>query len=238
MNLQKERTEVGKIITTLFICGSLLVGFMGMSLSLTQTAMAQPQGPPEGRPPQDPQCPDDAIRFERGQCIVESERHCEGLGEDFVLNPENELECIAPAEPELVCPEGAGELDEESGLCKELPDCPATHPYNTVRDRCERPANPPGTPGGPCPAANDEHDPLGPGNADNVCYIVNRDLCDPGELVDDVCVSQPDEECPEGARETDEGGCEFFEPSRERCPGGGEPIAGECPVRPGNRGAA
>lgn len=49
MESPKEKTEVRKIITTLFICASLLVGFMSMSLSFTQPAMAQ-QGPPEDTP--------------------------------------------------------------------------------------------------------------------------------------------------------------------------------------------
>ncbi len=57
MNPLKERrtaAAITKTIATLFICASLLVGFMGMSLSFTQPAMAQagppedtPQGPPE-----------------------------------------------------------------------------------------------------------------------------------------------------------------------------------------------
>jgi hypothetical protein len=61
MNRLKERTATTKGIKTLFICSALLVGFMAMSLSLSQTASATAQGPPEGRPPETPQCPEGAI---------------------------------------------------------------------------------------------------------------------------------------------------------------------------------
>jgi hypothetical protein len=73
MNPLKEKRIVisPKVITTLFIGTALLVGFMGMSPSFTQSAMAQ-QGPPEDRP-ENPQCPEGTIGFERGQCELEPE---------------------------------------------------------------------------------------------------------------------------------------------------------------------
>lgn len=68
MNPLKERTEARKTITTLFIGSALLIGFMGMSLSFTQTAMAQPESnPSENRPT--PQCPEGST-FERGECTT------------------------------------------------------------------------------------------------------------------------------------------------------------------------
>jgi hypothetical protein len=68
MNPLKERRTVttAKTITTLFICGSLLVGFIGISLSLSQTASATTQGNPSDTRPT-PQCEGD---FDRGECEV------------------------------------------------------------------------------------------------------------------------------------------------------------------------
>ena len=257
MNPLKERRTVTttKAITTLFMSSVLLVGFIGMSLSLSQTAMAQqgppqdpptdtPRGPPADRP-QGPQCSDDAIRFEQGRCIEPSEIDCGDLGEEFIVNPDNPEECIAPANPELVCPEGAGKLNEETELCEEDPVCPpgpngATYTYIKERDRCERTP----TASNPCNLGNqgtETRENIGQGQ--QRCVPKNKDVCDPSfqklDTVSDQCTSEPDVECPEGARESEEfeSGCEFFDASRETCPGGDEPIAGECKVRPGNRGA-
>jgi hypothetical protein len=67
MNPLKERrtATTTKTITTLFICSSLLVGFMALSISLSQTVSAT-AGPPEGRGP----CPEG--EFDRGECEVET----------------------------------------------------------------------------------------------------------------------------------------------------------------------
>lgn len=61
MNPLKERRTVTttKAITTLFISTALVVGFMTMSLGLSQTASAQPT----------PQCPE-GTTFDRGECIA------------------------------------------------------------------------------------------------------------------------------------------------------------------------
>ena len=69
MNPLKERTATTNAIKTLFICSALLVGFMSMSLGLSQTASATAQGPPEGRPPETPQCPPGST-FNRGECTT------------------------------------------------------------------------------------------------------------------------------------------------------------------------
>lgn len=125
MNSLKERrigvTSTTKAITTtLFIFGSLIAGFMGMNLSFSQTAMAQPQGPPEDTPPENPQCPDGA-RFERGECIVE------------VCPPETDLElndkCYEEVDKVPTCPNPPFTNLLADGKCH-----PNTNPSSAGRD--------------------------------------------------------------------------------------------------------
>jgi hypothetical protein len=192
MNPLKERriASTTKTITTLFICGSLLVGFMVMSLSFTQPAMAQ-RGPPQ----EPPQC-SPGERFVPG----------EGCTKD-VCPPETDVErddkCFEIVEVELekICPPETDREDPITGECfveeevdKVPGDCPASHPVPAPDNKCAERLNPAGNPAGQhidrpqvCPPETDREDPI-----TGECFVE--------EEVDPICP-------PETDRETDEGIC-------------------------------
>jgi hypothetical protein len=157
MNPLKERTATTKVITTLFISSVLLVGFMGMSLTLSQTASATVQGGPPADSPSEnrptPQCADDEV-FNRGGCAA---LECP-TGDDIV---ERDGQCFRVTETPVdkVCPPNfAKEGDTCRSTATTAPNCgPQT--FNTATGKCET-TNPRGgtTPTGrdPCPAENDK----------------------------------------------------------------------------------
>jgi hypothetical protein len=137
MNPLKERRTVttAKAITTLFICGSLLVGFMGMSLSFTQTAMAQvgppadtPQGPPE----------EDTTTTEEDTTTTE---------EDTTTTEEDTTTTEEDTTTTLATPQGLGVPgDSPQGPPLDPPtDTPRGPPEGRPQERQETPQCPPGT---------------------------------------------------------------------------------------------
>jgi len=118
MNPLKERTATTKAIKTLFISSVLLLGFMAVSLSLSQTALATAQGPPEGNPSEDrptPQCPDETDRFVQGQCEADPVLVCPPNAPEDAAG-----DCISPeTKPkELTCPDRPG-VEKRGDKCIE-----------------------------------------------------------------------------------------------------------------------
>jgi hypothetical protein len=170
MNPLKERTATTKGIKTLFISSVLLVGFIGMSLSLSQTASATAEGgPPEGSPSENrptPQCDDDE-RFVPGEGCVKPPT-CPPEA-DRVTGSGDTLKCFDVVE-----------------LTNRVPGpCPATHPIPDG-DKCAQGVNSQGKPTGQrvdrppaCPPETDEQ--TGSGSTLK-CFDVKELQPIPGEV--------------------------------------------------------
>jgi hypothetical protein len=152
--LKVRRTELTtKAIKTLFISSVLVVGFIGMSLSLTQTASATVQGgPPADSPSRDrptPQCADDEV-FKPGGCAA---LECP-TGDDIV---ERDGQCFRVTETPVdkVCPKDfAKEGDTCRSTATTAPNC-GNQAFNTATGKCQ---NSQGIATGrdPCPGADDK----------------------------------------------------------------------------------
>ena len=100
MSDQETKASKTKGITTLFIASALLVGFMGISQSLSQTATAQSFE----------SCPPGTVAFERGRCIGPEPTVTTTCPEGQHLN-ENQNKCVGggqrPSQPTttVTCPE-------------------------------------------------------------------------------------------------------------------------------------
>jgi hypothetical protein len=125
MKLSKEKTEATtRAIITLFIASSLLIGLMSMSLSFTQTAMAQ-QGPPEDTPQGPPE--DDTTTTEDDTTTTEDDT----TTITATPQPRGPLEGSPSEERPITpqCQEGERFVPGEGCIGKE---CPAPGPGETV----------------------------------------------------------------------------------------------------------
>ena len=127
MNPLKERRTVTttKAITTLFISSVLLVGFIGMSLSLSQIASATREGPPADRP-QDPQC-QPGERFEPGEGCIAKVCPNPGEGETVKPDPNNPDKCIITKTTTTTVNKVPGPCPADKPILKNN-ECFAEHP--------------------------------------------------------------------------------------------------------------
>ena len=109
MNGLKTIMSSAKTIITLFVCSSILVGFMAISLSLTQSASAISSLLP--------QCPAATTSFNNEFCQTQPYLKCPS-GQGFNLQDK----CVGTGQPTsqpiLTCPSG---FELNDGICQTAP---------------------------------------------------------------------------------------------------------------------